>query len=145
MSVHISPLRLSSIAQRLLIATGSSPTEARLVAENLVASNVCGHDSHGVGYLAEYLRTAAAKGLVPNQRLEVVADAGGAVIVCDGGRGYGQVMGRAAMELGIARARKLGACAVSLRNSHHLGRIGARMAGPDGSSSPAVRFIALSC
>jgi hydroxycarboxylate dehydrogenase B len=34
------------------------------------------------------------------------------------------VMAFEAMELGIERARKLGICAVGLRNAHHIGRIG---------------------
>src|SRR3546814_14167164 len=38
--------------------------------------------------------------------------------------GYGQVIGHDAMELGIRRTRETGVCIVSLRNSHHIGRIG---------------------
>jgi uncharacterized oxidoreductase len=43
----------------------------------------------------------------------------------DGNAGFGQVIGREAMGLGIARARASGSCIVALGNSHHLGRIGA--------------------
>jgi uncharacterized oxidoreductase len=43
----------------------------------------------------------------------------------DGQAGFGQVIGREAMEMGIERARAHGVCAVALGNAHHLGRIGA--------------------
>jgi uncharacterized oxidoreductase len=50
---------------------------------------------------------------------------GGALLRLDGGAGFGQVIGREAMALGIERARASGSCIVALGNSHHLGRIGA--------------------
>ena len=49
----------------------------------------------------------------------------GVFLLVDGNMGYGQVIGRQAMELGIAKAREGGAAIVGLRNTHHLGRIGA--------------------
>ncbi|MFX8335571.1 Ldh family oxidoreductase, partial [Acinetobacter baumannii] len=58
-----------------------------------------------------------------NQRVRVEGDAG-AILNLDGGMGYGQVIGREAMDLGIGRAAETGVCVVALRDSHHLGRIG---------------------
>jgi uncharacterized oxidoreductase len=60
---------------------------------------------------------------VLNQELKVALDTG-AMLICDAGQGAGQVMAHDAMELGIARARDEGSAIVSLRNSHHIGRIG---------------------
>ena len=48
----------------------------------------------------------------------------GAVIVIDGGAGYGQVVAKEAMDIGIERAKKHGVCVVGLTNAHHIGRIG---------------------
>ena len=48
----------------------------------------------------------------------------GAVIVIDGGAGYGQVVAKEAMDIGIDRAKKHGVCVVGLTNAHHIGRIG---------------------
>ena len=45
--------------------------------------------------------------------------------VVDGQFGYGQVIGREAMDLAIAKARQSGLCALAIRNAGHLGRIGA--------------------
>ncbi|HZD26722.1 MAG TPA: malate/lactate/ureidoglycolate dehydrogenase, partial [Alphaproteobacteria bacterium] len=38
---------------------------------------------------------------------------------------YGQVIAKTAMELGIAKAREQGVAVVGLRNSYHIGRVGA--------------------
>ena len=46
------------------------------------------------------------------------------MIVIDGGAGYGQVMAKEAMDIGIERARKHGVAVVGLKNSHHIGRVG---------------------
>jgi uncharacterized oxidoreductase len=46
------------------------------------------------------------------------------VLTIDGKKGFGQVVAFEAMEHGIERAKKLGVCAVGLRNAHHIGRIG---------------------
>jgi uncharacterized oxidoreductase len=42
----------------------------------------------------------------------------------DGQRGYGQITGVQAMQMGIERAKQHGVCTVALSRSHHLGRIG---------------------
>ncbi len=114
---------LRQLALLIVRATGSHDGEAAAVADHLVRSNLCGHDSHGIGMLPDYVRMASAGLLVPNQTLRTVSDAG-AVLVFDAGRGYGQTMAAEAMRQGIARAGELGAAIVALRNSSHIGRIG---------------------
>ena len=49
----------------------------------------------------------------------------GAVVVVDGGQGLGQVIAKEAIDLGIERARAHGVAVVGVRNSGHMGRIGA--------------------
>src|ERR1700757_1703987 len=102
---------------------GSSPREAQLVADHLVAANLTGHDSHGVGMIPRYVDSLRDRELKLNAHASVVKDVG-AVLTVDGGKGFGQVVAHEAMELGIERAKKLGVCAVALRNAHHIGRIG---------------------
>lgn len=120
---HVPWDRLKFATVDVFLAAGSSPREAELVAEHLVEANLRGHDSHGVGVVPMYLRGARSGGLVLNQKLAVALDTG-AMLICDGGRGAGQVMAHDAMVAGIARAAKTGSAVVSLRNSHHIGRIG---------------------
>lgn len=114
-------------AHRMVVATftasGSEPREAQLIADHLVAANLAGHDSHGIGMIPTYVGSQRKGGLVPNHHVEPVTDAG-AVLVLDGGHGFGQVMAYEAMERGIAKAREHGIALVGLRNSHHVGRIG---------------------
>jgi uncharacterized oxidoreductase len=115
--------RLFDLAFLTARAMGSSEAEARDVAEHLVAANLAGHDSHGVGMLPDYVRMLHAGLLVPNQTLELVADKGG-VLVLDAKRGFGQAMAKEAMRRGIERARQNGSVVVALRDSAHIGRIG---------------------
>lgn len=107
----------------IICAAGSTPAEAEQVAANLVLANLSGHDSHGVGMVPRYVDAVVEGGLKPNASVKVNLDAG-AMLALDGQRGYGQIVGVQAMELGIARAKQQGSCILSLANSHHLGRIG---------------------
>jgi uncharacterized oxidoreductase len=107
----------------ILLASGSSTQEADKVAANLVLANLSGHDSHGVGMIPRYVEAVLEGGLKPNASVKVQLDAG-AMLTLDGQRGYGQVVGEQAMQLGMARAKESGSCIMALANTHHLGRIG---------------------
>lgn len=104
-------------------AMGSSATEAKTVAHNLVLANLKGHDSHGVGMIPRYVEAFVEGSLKLNQSVKVNSDLG-SLLVLDAQHGYGQVTGEEAIRMGIERASKHGSCIVSLANAHHLGRIG---------------------
>ena len=114
---------LQSTITAILTAAGSLPAEAEEVAANLVLANLSGHDSHGVGMVPRYVDAVLEGGLKPNTSLKVSLDAG-SLLSLDGQHGYGQIVGRQAMELGITRAMEHGSCVFTLGGSHHLGRIG---------------------
>jgi len=114
---------LTRAIEAIVAAGGSEPAEARLVAENLVLANLLGHDSHGIGMIPRYIDALLEGGLVPNQRVRATVDTG-VLLALDGGKGYGQSIGRQTMQMAIERAQQHGSCIVSLGNSHHLGRIG---------------------
>jgi uncharacterized oxidoreductase len=115
--------RLRAATARIVAAMGSDAAETGLVADHLVGSNLVGHDSHGVGMLPAYVRMLREGNLVPNQTLVTVTDAG-SVLVFDARRGFGAHMAHEATARAIERARQTGVCALSLRNSAHIGRIG---------------------
>jgi uncharacterized oxidoreductase len=115
--------RLHAFVTDIWKRAGSAEREAALVADHLVLANLSGHDSHGVGMIPRYLRSLQEGELQLNRTAEVVKDVG-AILTIEGRRGLGQVIAHEAMEHGIARARKIGMCAVGLRNAHHVGRIG---------------------
>jgi len=114
---------LHALTHAVCAAGGSAPREAELVADNLVEANLTGHDSHGVGLLPAYVRCLHEHSLVANRHSDLVVDRG-AVLVVEGHRGYGQVIGFETMAMGMERAAEQGVALVAIRNSFHLGRIG---------------------
>ncbi|XOV86478.1 MAG: malate/lactate/ureidoglycolate dehydrogenase [Pseudomonadota bacterium] len=115
---------LTRFATRIFECLGTETERALEVAEHLVEANLKGHDSHGVGMIPTYVANARNGTLNVNQDAVVVQDKG-AVLLIDGQFGYGQVVGRQATEVAIARARETGMACAGVRNNHHLGRIGA--------------------
>ena len=105
-------------------ATGSLDGEARIVGDHLVDANLAGHESHGVIRVSKYVDWHAKGMVVANQHAVVVRETTCNAVI-DGQFGYGQVIGREAMDLAIAKAGQSGLCAVAIRNAGHLGRIGA--------------------
>jgi hydroxycarboxylate dehydrogenase B len=99
------------------------PDVARPVAESLVLSNLKGHDSHGVIRIIEYVDWVKRGWTNPLGRVTVLREQA-CILALDGDFGFGQVIGREAMNRGIAKAKKEGACILSLRRSGHLGRLG---------------------
>jgi len=124
----IGEMRLSAEALKrgvrtIFRAAGSNERECDLAADHLVDANLKGHDSHGIGMIPAYLASLAAGDLVLNASPRIVQDTGGALVL-DGGLGLGQSVAHDAMAMGIARTRETGSAIISLRNSHHIGRIG---------------------
>ena len=105
-------------------AAGSSDREADIIATHLVDSNLAGHESHGIVRVHKYLDWLAAGEVTANRHADIVIDRGAAVLV-DGGFGFGQVIGREAMDILADRAVAQGFAALSIRNAAHLGRVGA--------------------
>ena len=103
---------------------GSDADEAEAIAEHLIDANLVGHDSHGVIRILPYLKLLQQGGVRANRQASIMQD-GGALIAVDGQQGYGQVVAKQAIALGIERARKHGVAVVGLRNASHIGRIGA--------------------
>jgi uncharacterized oxidoreductase len=116
--------QLHILAAEIIRLGGSAPAEAEAVAANLVEANLLGHDSHGVGMIPRYILSLRQGHLKPNTSAKLLADHQ-AILVFDGQTGYGQIVAREVMAAGIARAATTGVCVTSLKNAHHLGRIGA--------------------
>jgi uncharacterized oxidoreductase len=90
----------------------------------LVEASLMGHDSHGVIRVSKYVDWLRTGQVRANRRARIVSDRG-ALVVVDGDFGFGQVIGKEAMEIAAARAVSHGIATVAIRNSGHLGRIGA--------------------
>ncbi len=119
----IDHVRLTELVTRIFVAAGSAEAVAREVAAHLVTANLKGHDSHGVGMIPAYVNNIRNGTLVTDAHARVIRD-NGAVMLVDGGMGFGQVVGREATELALQRVRQTGVVCMGVRNCHHLGRIG---------------------
>jgi uncharacterized oxidoreductase len=120
--IRIAADDLHALVVAIWQAAGSTTDEATLVADQLVQANLAGHDSHGVGMIPRYVSAFLEGEFKLNLHARIVRDAG--AVTVDGGRGFGQVVAYEAIGHGIERAKRLGVCALGLRNVHHIGRTG---------------------
>ena len=88
----------------------------------IVASDLAGHESHGLRRLPEYVERARSGLLRPAERPEIELDLG-ALVRLDGRSAFGHVAMRDVTDLAIERARAHGIAGIALRNSSHAGRI----------------------
>ena len=135
--MRIHAKNLGRLIRSILQAAGSDKTEADIVAEHLLRANLTGHDSHGAGMIPTYLQSLENNLLRPNTGVKLERDSG-AIMLFDGQRGYGQRVAREAMDQAIERCRDTGLVLMTLRNAHHIGRIGSY-----GEQSIAARLISL--
>ncbi len=130
MDKHIQEIRLypadglRKLGCAIFEGAGSDRDEARIVSDHLVEANLAGHDSHGVKMISKYMENMGKQGLFCNVPLEVIHNTGG-IVAFDGGLGYGQRLAREATEIAITRCQENDSVIWSLRNAHHVGRIGA--------------------
>lgn len=118
------PQPLRDIGYQLFQAAGCREEDARAVVDHLVESNLFGHDSHGAIRMYEYVRAIREGRFNPTAKPEVVKDHKVTVVV-DAGNAMGQVGATFATELAMQKAREYGVGSVSLRNTSHVGRVGA--------------------
>jgi uncharacterized oxidoreductase len=121
---HIPVTALRAFVATVFRAAGSDEREAYLIGDHLVDANLAGHDSHGVIRVAKYLDWHARGLVLANRHAQIVRESPCHAVV-DGQFGYGQVIGHEAMDIAIDKARASGVCALAIRDSGHLGRIGA--------------------
>jgi uncharacterized oxidoreductase len=87
-----------------------------------------------------YVRHLEAGLVVPNTRAKVVKD-DGAILMVDGGRGYGRCVAGEAMAAAIERCRQTGIVALTLANAHHIGRVGAYGELASGAGLVSLHFV----
>ena len=114
---------LTDFATSIFVAVGVAPESARIVAASLVGANLCGHDSHGVLRIPQYIDFIKSGAYQPAAPLHVESDQG-AVITADGGWGLGQVQSHRLLDLILPKARSFGLASGAGRNFGHIGRLG---------------------
>src|SRR6187551_2591469 len=106
---------LTQLAQAMFEAVGVPAADADVVARSLVDANLCGHDSHGVMRVPQYLgfiKTGVYKVGVPLTVLNETP----AVVVADAGWGLGQVQAQRLLAQLIPKAKAIGLAAGTLRS-----------------------------
>jgi LDH2 family malate/lactate/ureidoglycolate dehydrogenase len=104
-------------------ALGVPPDDARICKDVLIASDLRGIESHGIGRLKYYYDRIKAGIQFPHTRLEVVRETETTALV-DGHHGMGHVIAYRSMGMAMEKARAHGMGAVSVRNSTHFGIAG---------------------
>lgn len=118
-----SAAELARVSQSLFEAAGLPSADAAIVANSLIDANLCGHDSHGLMRVPQYIDFLRKGIYKPGVPLKVLNETP-AVIVADGDWGLGQVQAHRLLALLIPKARALGIAAGTLRNCGHVGRLG---------------------
>jgi hydroxycarboxylate dehydrogenase B len=114
---------LRSFAVDLFVAASVPISEAAQVACSLVEANLCGHESHGVVRVIEYLGSLERGELRTGVELDIVARTA-SLLVCDGHFGFGQVQMPRLIELLEPMAREQGLACGTIRHCGHVGRLG---------------------
>ncbi len=114
---------LIPFTRSLFEAAGVPREDASIVAHSLVEANLCGHDSHGVMRVPQYLefiREGRYKpGVVPTVINETPA-----ILAMDANWGLGQVQAYHLLKRLLPKAKTLGIATGTLRNCGHTGRLG---------------------
>jgi uncharacterized oxidoreductase len=114
---------LVGFARSLFEAAGVPADEADVVATSLVDANLCGHDSHGVLRIPQYLGFLADGTYRPAAPFTVLRETA-AALAADAGWGLGQVQAHRLLRRLVPKARALGVAAGTLRHCGHTGRLG---------------------
>jgi uncharacterized oxidoreductase len=118
-----SPTTLTDLARSLFEAAGVPAADAATVAASLVDANLCGHDSHGVMRVPQYIDLIRKGTYKPGAALTVLNETP-AVLAADANWGLGQVQTYRLLDKLVPKARALGIAAGTLRNCAHVGRLG---------------------
>lgn len=114
---------LVSLSRAIFEAAGVPPADAAVVANSLVDANLCGHDSHGVMRVPQYVEFIRKGTYKPGVELTVLAESP-AVLATDANWGLGQVQAHRLLGRLIEKAKPLGVACGTLRNCGHTGRLG---------------------
>lgn len=119
----VRPDTLIDFAQRLFVAAKVPADESEVVAHSLVDANLCGHDSHGVIRVPQYVGFVREGKLTAGVSLEILKETP-AIIAADGSWGLGQVQAYRLLNRLLPKAKQVGIAGGTLRQCGHIGRLG---------------------
>jgi L-2-hydroxycarboxylate dehydrogenase (NAD+) len=121
--VHIPVDRLRSFIKDVLLGVGVPAEDAETCTDVIIASDIRGIESHGIGRLKYYYDRIRAGQHQVITEIEKIRESP-TTAVLDGHHGMGMVVARRAMQTAISKARQYGLGAVAVRNSTHFGIAG---------------------
>lgn len=113
---------LHAVVARVYQACGMGETDAALMADSHIGSDLRGAHSHGVLRVPGYVSRLREGGVDP-QGQPSLSRHFGACLVVDGGNSMGQIGCRYAMELLLERAETHGIAACAIGGSNHCGAL----------------------
>ena len=105
------------------VAFGTPPEDAQICADVMIASDLRGIESHGIGRLRYYYDRLITGQHDVNTKIDVIRESP-TTAVLDGNHGMGMVIAKYAMNLAIEKAHTYGMGSVAVRNSTHFGIAG---------------------
>ena len=114
---------LTRFAKSIFVHEGLLPSDAQIVAENLVTADLRGIDTHGVSRIPSYVARFPKRLVEPRPEIVVTSHMPWAASI-DGGNGMGAVVANRAMTEAIERAEAFGIGAATARRSNHFGAAG---------------------
>ena len=105
------------------VKVGTPEDDAAICADVMIASDLRGIESHGIGRLRYYYNRIISGQHDVKTPMQVVRD-GATTAVIDGNHGLGMVISKRAMQMAIEKARVHGMASVAVRNSTHFGIAG---------------------
>lgn len=108
----------------IFLRLGCPRDSARVVADHLVDTSLCGMESHGVMRCLQYAEQFRNGYLKADAQVHIGKNDRGGIVV-DGGGGIGIPVMQRAYETGMAAAGDAGVSALAIRNVGHTGRHGA--------------------
>jgi len=117
------PEPLIDLSRRIFEAAGVPTDDADIVARSLVDANLCGHDSHGVMRVPQYVQSLRDGKYKANAPLDILNETP-AMIAADANWGLGQVQAHRLLRKLIDKAKILGIGAGTMKRCAHTGRLG---------------------
>ena len=114
---------LIPFARSVFEAAAVPPDEAHVVAASLVDANLCGHDSHGIMRMPQYVEFLRIGKFRVGVSLDVFSETSAAV-AADANWGLGQVQAHRLLGRILPKAKELGIAVGTLRRCAHIGRLG---------------------
>ncbi|KAL1858788.1 hypothetical protein VTK73DRAFT_7804 [Phialemonium thermophilum] len=118
--VNVPADKARAFAQRMFEAYGATSEDAATVADNLVAADLRGVDSHGINRIPSYV-ARVRQGVLSAQAQPKLTQTTPVVAHVDGRNAFGAVVAKRAMAAAVDMARTYGIGMVSCAHSNHFG------------------------